>query len=86
MPPLGPFEIAAKITTNLVHVSDHPALGDGELDGNVAPLEVAPAPWRIICRPVVVLAVVQGQLVLLPAVAAGRHALSGIEPVTAQVV
>jgi len=72
--------------TFLVHITNGPSFGNGELSWDVASLEVTPRPWGVAEGPSVDKVVVQGVLIGLPAVAAGFHTLSSFGPVTTEVV
>lgn len=69
----------------LIHVAGGPALREGEVNGDILSLVVAPAPRSIVAGPVVVEPVVEGSLVGVVAVIPSLDALDGLTPVTTEV-
>lgn len=70
----------------LVHVTDDPAIGNGPLDRNVLFLVVANAVDGVVDGPVVIGTMVPCSMVLIPAVAAGVHALGRFLVFAAEIV
>lgn len=72
--------------TNLIHITDGPALSNCKVNRQVSTLEVAPRPGSVCKCPFVVAVCVQGAMIAVPAIVTSDQALSSLRPVTAEVV
>ena len=70
----------------LVHVSDNPALGKRKLSWQVVPLEESNTGWILFDRPPVICSIVDGCVILAPAISAAVHTLRCFGPISTKVV
>lgn len=72
--------------SHLVHITNCPAISNSILHWDIAPLEMAPAPRRVIGRPMIIQAAVKRRMIIIPTIVAGNHTLRRIKPATSFVV
>jgi hypothetical protein len=70
----------------LIHISNCPGIGNGVLNWNVLPLEVAPTPGSVVGCPVIVQTSIESGMVVFPSVVACNHALGGFWKVSSFIV
>jgi hypothetical protein len=70
----------------LIHISNCPGIGNGVLNWDVLPLEVAPTPGSVVGCPVIVQASIESGVVVFPSIVACNHALSSFWKVSSFIV
>jgi hypothetical protein len=83
--PLDHSTLYMHIRNHLIHITDRPAFSKCEVDREIASLEVAPRPRRILYSPLVVGIAVESSLIICPAIIASYHALSRVGPSSAHI-